>query len=215
MSNRKNLKEIQIARAFAILAVLCVHGFSNAITNLDNSSMFYPVYNLLNSVGKLGTPTFIMLSSFILFYTYYQYPINKQFIWRFFKKRIKFILVPYMFFSLFYFLFKWFYIDEISYTSFSAVLEKLQFYLVYGKAHPHLYFVIISIQFYLFFPLMLWIIKKSHFVRKYAIIIGIFIQAIWIFMNRQYFQVEFKGSVALSYATFYFLLFRGLYRGSL
>lgn len=210
MSQKKRLDEISIARAIAITGVLCVHGFSTAVTQLENSSIWYPIYNLLNIVGKLGTPTFILLSSFILFYTYFNRTIDLKLITNFYMKRLNFILIPFVFFSLFYMVTKWILIDTITYSSISAFWDKLQFYLLWGKAHPHLYFVIISVQFYILFPLLLWLMKKSIIIRKYSIPIGFIIQWVWIYVNRHYLQVDYKGSIVFSYASFYFV---GAYLG--
>ncbi|MFY3791587.1 acyltransferase [Ureibacillus sp. MALMAid1270] len=199
---QKRLDEITIARAIAITGVLLVHGFSTGATTVEPSSIMFPIYNFLNTAGKWGTPTFIFLSSFILFYTYYNRKLDTKLVTNFYKKRLKFILVPYIFFSLFYFSIKWIFLDSFSYGD---IWERLSFYLLWGKAHTHLYFVIISVQFYILFPLFLWAMKKSALLRKYSILIGLVIQWAYIFINRHYLQIDFKGSIVFNYATFYFM----------
>ncbi|TYR76000.1 acyltransferase [Rossellomorea vietnamensis] len=205
---KRGLDEIQLARAFAILAVLIVHSTSTGVTTTPTDSVLFPLYNFFNIAGKLGTPTFIMLSSFVLFYNYYPRETNRNLIINFYSKRLKFILIPYVVFSVLYFGVKWFvYYD---YPSIEFALNKLGYQLALGTAHPHLYFVFISVQLYLIFPLLLLMFKKSNFLRKNAWWIGILIQWVWVILNKNYFHITIKGSISLSYMSFYFI---GAYLG--
>lgn len=207
---RNTLDEIQLARAFAILAVLTVHASSSGVTYLETDSLLFPVYNFLNIAGKLGTPTFIMLSSFVLFYNYFPRDITWRLMRRFYVKRLKFILIPYVVFSIVYFVIKMFvYYD---YPSIPFAINRFLTLLALGKAHTHLYFVFISVQFYLLFPLLLIAFRKLRFLRKHAIWIGLVLQWTWVVLNNNYFEFPWKGSISLSYLSFYFLgAFLGIY----
>lgn len=205
---RKKIDEIHVARTLAILAVLLVHSTSTGVVSVSHDSFMYPFYNFFNIAGKLGTPTFILLSSFVLFYTYFHQDITRKLIGNFYIKRIKFILLPYFVFSWLYFAIKWFvYYD---YPSLTFAIQKFAGQLVLGDAHPHLYFVFISVQFYLLFPLFLWLFKKSKFTQTYAVWIGIAVQWVWVYLNKHYIGIEMKGSISLSYMSFYFI---GAYLG--
>lgn len=206
----RNLEELQISRGIAILAVLLVHGTSTAIVNVPQDSIYFPFYNLLHSFGRLGTPTFIMLSSFILFYSYYHREFSNHLITSFFKKRLQYILVPYVVISIFYFLIKWQVLSVSSYSTAEEAWNDFQYDLLFGKAHPHLYFVFVSVQFYLLFPLFLWAMKKSKLLRSYAIPIGLIIQLFWLYGNTTYEWIPKEFSIVFSYAALYFL---GAYLG--
>jgi probable poly-beta-1,6-N-acetyl-D-glucosamine export protein len=207
-ARRRSLDEIQLARAFAIIAVLIVHSSSSGVTSLPPDSTLFPFYNFLNIAGKLGTPTFIMLSSFVLFYNYYPRQISTSLITKFYQKRIKFILIPYILFSILYFVIKWYvYYD---YSTLMEAFSKFIYLLALGKAHPHLYFVFISVQLYILFPLLLILFKRFAFLRKNALWIGILIQWVWVILNKNYFGITLKGSISLSYMSFYFV---GAYLG--
>lgn len=207
---KRSLDEIQLARAFAIIAVLIVHSSSEGVTSIPVDSSLFPIYNFFNIAGKLGTPTFIMLSSFILFYNYYSREATVALFKNFYIKRIKFILIPYIVFSVIYFLVKWY-----LFRYYDTPVEALQVFfgqLAIGKVYPHLYFVFISVQFYLMFPLIMMLFKKFRFLRINAIWIGLLIQWVWVFLNREYLQVTYKGSISLSYMSFYFVgAFLGIY----
>lgn len=208
LTKRRSLDEIQLARAFAIIAVLIVHTSSSGVTNLPPDTSLFPVYNFLNIAGKLGTPTFIMLSSFVLFYNYYPRQITGTLIKKFYQKRIKFILIPYILFSILYFGIKWYiYYD---YPTLMDAFYKFITLLALGKAHPHLYFVFISVQLYILFPLLLILFKRFTFLRRNALWIGLLIQWVWVYLNKNYFGITLKGSISLSYMSFYFV---GAYLG--
>lgn len=207
---RKHLDEVQYARVLALFGVFAVHSSSTGAVSIDPESSSFIIYNFFNIAGKIGTPVFIFLSSFVLFYTYYYRDLTADLLQKFYKKRLLFILIPYIIFSTFYFLVKAYLNNNL--TEVPAMFDEFLWDLATGKAHTHLYFVFVSVQFYLMFPILLYVFKKFAFVRKFAIPIGFLIQWTWFLLNSQYFQVPAKGSVALTYFMFYFFgAFLGVY----
>ncbi|AWP29343.1 MULTISPECIES: acyltransferase [Paenibacillus] len=206
---RERLPELQLVRAFAILGVLSVHSTSYAVSAMTESKYFF-IYNFMNIFMKYGTPTFIFLSSLVLFYNYYDRPTTKKLIGGFYKKRLLYIIIPYTLFSVFYFVL----LHYLYYQGrpFGDTMESFVQKLLTGKAYTHLYFVFISIQFYALFPLALWLFKKLPSLAKWAIPIGLVIQWTFILMNKYYWQVPNKGSWALSYMAYFMLgAFIGIY----
>lgn len=211
--NNRHLEEIQFARAIAIFAVLAVHSTSTGVGFTDHSSPAFLIYTFFNYAGKLGTPTFIFLSSFILFYTYYQRTLTIDLFRKFYKKRLLYILVPYFVFSVFYFVIRSYQNTTVGvpFVPSEALGNFLQDFLT-GKAYPHLYFVFVSVQLYLMFPLILYLFKRFSFIRRFAIPLGIVIQWTWVTANSEIFQIINKGSISLSYFMFYFFgAFLGVY----
>lgn len=211
--NRKHLDEIQFARAIAIFAVLAVHASSTGVGFTEHTSAAFSIYTFFNYAGKLGTPTFIFLSSFILFYTYYHRDLTMKLFKNFYKKRMLYILVPYLVFSLFYFGISSYMNAQVG-VPFVPSEALLNFVVAFfnGDAYFHLYFVYVSVQLYLMFPLILYLFKRFAFVRRFAIPIGIAIQWAWVIANSEIFQIVQKGSISLSYFMFYFFgAFLGVY----
>jgi len=206
---RERLPELQLIRAFAIIGVLSVHSTSYAVSAMTDSKYFY-IYNFMNIFMKYGTPTFIFLSSLVLFYNYYDRPMTKKLIGSFYKKRLLYIIIPYTIFSVFYFtLLHFLYYQG---RPFGDTMESFVQKLLTGKAYTHLYFVFISIQFYVLFPLVLWLFKKVPKLVQWAIPIGLVIQWTFILMNKYYWQVPNKGSWAFSYIAYFMLgAFIGIY----
>lgn len=211
---REKIPELSIVRAIAIIGVLSVHSTSVAVsTGMIDSNMFF-LYNLANIFLKFGTTTFIFLSSFVLFYNYYDRPLSKSLITSFYKRRLLYIIVPYIVFSLFYYFFKYF---LYSYDlTFMEHIIKLGKQLLAGNAHAHLYFVFISIQFYIMFPLFLFLFKKYPRLTKWLIVIGLVAQWSFFIINKHGHHigldtpVDRRGSWSLSYFSYYFL---GAYLG--
>ncbi|PYE44254.1 acyltransferase [Paenibacillus barcinonensis] len=205
---RERIPELNLVRAIAIIGVLFVHSTSNATLEMTDSR-YYWLYNFINIFMKYGTPTFIFLSSFVLFYNYYTRPLDKKLVSNFYKKRFVYILLPYFLFSILYFvvLHNMYYQGRPFDESLITFIEKL----FTGKAYTHLYFVFINMQFYLIFPLVLWLLKKYPSVVKWSVPIGLFIQWAFIVSNKYGFQVPNKGSWALSYFSYFML---GAYMGA-
>jgi len=214
LMKREKIPELSIVRAMAIIGVLTIHSTSVAVsTGMIDSNMFF-LYNFANIFLKFGTTTFIFLSSFVLFYNYYYRPLTASLVTSFYKRRLLYIIIPYIVFSLFYYFFKYF---AYSYDlTFMEHVVKLGEQLRRGTAHAHLYFVFISIQFYLMFPLFLMLFKKYPKLTKWLIVIGIVIQWGFIILNKHGHHlgldtpVERRGSWSLSYFSYYFL---GAYLG--
>lgn len=209
LKNKKHLDEVQYARVFAMFAVLAVHGTSSGLTSTPHDSFVFHIYNFFNVLGKLGVPTFIFLSGFIFFYTYYNKAMTKDVLKRFYTNRLMYILIPYLVFSVLYWVVK----NQIyGHGDIAFELKRFMNLLMTGKAHTHLYFVFITVQFYLMFPLFLYFFKKMKWLRKYAIIWGIVLQWLWIYINAKYLQVPMKGSISFSYILSYFAgAFVGIY----
>ncbi|MDN4493746.1 acyltransferase [Ureibacillus aquaedulcis] len=207
MIKKEKLNEISIVRAIAILGVLFVHSTSFITVELPTVSRSYVFYNFLNTFFKYGTPTFIFLSSFVLFYNYANREITKKMLLNFYRRRLLYIVVPYLIFSVFYFaLTVHLYYDYTLTEALTIFTQKV----LTGKAYTHLYFVFISIQLYLIFPLVLYLVQKYKWVSKYAILIGLVIQWTFVILNHYFFHITFKGSISLSYMAYYFL---GIYLG--
>lgn len=82
---RERIPELNLVRAMAIIGVLCVHSTSYATVDMTGSG-YYWLYNFINIFMKYGTPTFIFMSSFVLFYNYYSRPLDKKLVSNFYKK---------------------------------------------------------------------------------------------------------------------------------
>lgn len=204
-----HIPELQLVRAIAIIGVLSVHASASATIYMKESA-YYFFYNLVNIFMRFGTPTFILLSSFVLFYSYYNRPLDKKLVASFYKRRLLYILVPYVVFSAIYFVY-----IKLTYHQPILTLDSLDEFLgdlLRGKVYSHLYFVFISIQFYLLFPIVLWAAKRWPRIVYGFIPAGFILQWVFVLYNYYIEPVPDKGSWSLSYFSFFFTgAFLGIY----
>jgi peptidoglycan/LPS O-acetylase OafA/YrhL len=202
MERRAKLLELDLVRAIAIIGVLMVHSTSFATLDMKATSI-YGVYNFLNIFFKIGTTTFILLSSFVLFYNYYRQPLTVERFTKFYRKRFNLIVIPYILFSALYFAIRW-YLNGKAWDI-TAMIPSLWDDILHGKAYTHLYFVYINIQLYLLFPILLFIFQRVRWIAAVSLILGIVLQWLFFHYNREYWQVENRGSWSITYFGQYFL----------
>lgn len=202
---RSKLPQLDLFRAFALFGVISVHSSSTAAAISGLHSKYFPIFNIMNIFFKFGTPCFIFLSSFVLFYNYYERPDTGSLIRKFYQKRLLYIIVPYVFISILYFIFN----HQINHTPWLGLEEEMSKFLnklARGSVHTHLYFVFVNAQFYLIFPLVLVILKQFKRLSAWVFPIGLLLQWGYVLLNHHYhFQWMPKGSLSISYFSYYLL----------
>ncbi|MBW4084133.1 acyltransferase [Paenibacillus sp. S150] len=198
------LPQLDIYRALAILGVLHVHSSSFAAGEQALDSPYYYWLNWINIFFKFGTPSFIFLSSFVLFYNYYGRPVTRSLIGSFYQRRLKYILLPYLLASLGYYGLTLYMNGRLSQHPLETVSSFLGA-LFSGSAYAHLYFVFISIQFYVLFPLLLKLLQSSRIWVSWAFPLGLALQWGFIFWNKYSLHIIEKGSLSISYLAYYML----------
>jgi peptidoglycan/LPS O-acetylase OafA/YrhL len=206
MSSRPKLPEIDLIRAIAIIAVVLIHGTSSA-TLLPIGSGSQAIFFILNKASLFTVPLFIWISGAVLFYTYYDRwePGMSRVFW---TKRLRRILIPYGLWSLFYYLF-----NQVMFHGHIRfdVIYFLKL-LISGNASYHLYYMVIIVQFYLLFPLLITVVRRSSWVRRGLIPIGIVIQAAAYAFHHGVHPLSEFTSLFVSYsALFAFGAFMGIH----
>ncbi|WP_245719633.1 acyltransferase [Paenibacillus tianmuensis] len=170
--SKPKLLELDIVRAIAILAVVLIHSTADPTVELPPGSGPHAVYLTLNKLSSFAVPVFILISGLVLFYRYQDDFGGKQAL-QFYLKRVKQVLYPYLVWSLFYYLYnQWIFVGQNLHWKTREFLGLLK----WGEASYHLYFMIIIIQFYLLFPLLMWLCRTFPCFRSGLIWIGLFIQ---------------------------------------
>jgi peptidoglycan/LPS O-acetylase OafA/YrhL len=203
-ARQERLPQLDIFRALAILGVLHVHSSSFAAGEQALQSPYYYWLNWINIFFKFGTPSFIFLSSFVLFYNYYGRPVTRSLIINFYRRRLKYILLPYLLASMGYYALALYMNGQLT-QNFGDNLSSFVRALFTGSAYAHLYFVFISIQFYLLFPVLLKLLQSSRFLVRWAVPLGFALQWGFIFWNKYELHIVEKGSLAISYLAYYMM----------
>jgi peptidoglycan/LPS O-acetylase OafA/YrhL len=211
MRQKERIPQLDIFRAIAIFAVLAIHATSRTLAETLGTNMFHP-FLFINKFSQFAVPSFIFLSGFVLFYNYIDRPLGGKTLGKFYSRRLLYIIVPYVLFSLLYFALKMTVGHTWSLPP-GEMASKLWKYLWTGTAYTHLYYIIIIIQFYVLFPLILWCLQKVRRLAAWAPLIGLILQWGFVLLNKYmtnhgYWQLS-KGSLAITYFS-YFLLGAGI-----
>lgn len=173
-SNKPRIKELEIVRAFAIMAVLMIHSTSEATVDIPLGSRSQVIYLVINKLSNFAVPVFVILSAIVLFYRYYD-SWNVREALAFYRKRIQYIVVPYLLWSFFYYVYnQWLPTKDWS----GVTIDWLQFAdkLRWAETGYHLYFIILILQFYLLFPLLMTAVKYWRWFGKYWVVIAFLFQ---------------------------------------
>ncbi|WP_243633234.1 acyltransferase [Paenibacillus xerothermodurans] len=193
--------EIDIVRAFAILAVLIIHATADATVELPVGSGSQVFYLVINKLSNFAVPVFIFMSGLVLFYRYIDDWSGQQAA-AFFVKRLKQILFPYLLWSAFYYLYnQWIHAPDQLHWTWNEYFDLL----LWADASYHLYFMIIILQFYLLFPLLISLCRAWKGFGNYLVLIGIAVQVMFYGYHRWVDPFEHMSSLCINYFSLFTL----------
>lgn len=147
----KTMNEVFWLRSIACLTVVLLHAISSTllVTNPDPESLTSIGLRSLQLLMMYGTPMFVFISEFLIAYRYRD-GVRKGF----FRKRVKFILLPYIIMGLFYA-----YVYQHNH-GLDSVLSKWGEHVFFGAYHG--YFILIIFQFYILHLLLDRFLRKAN-----------------------------------------------------
>ena len=149
MAKRERIEELFYIRAIAALGILIIHATGSFAVSSEYGSKAMYLGIFLNQFFRFGSPVFMMVSGLVLFYNYRS--LDEFDTAKFYKKKIKYILLPYVIWSTIYFLYSH-YISGIPLKGEGKVLIRG---ILLGESYSHLYFIFLIFQFYILVPLIL------------------------------------------------------------
>lgn len=151
---RQRIEELVYIRAICAFGIFLIHlSGAFAVSSVYQSrTMYLGVF--FNQFFRFGSPIFMMISGFVLFYNYRNFD---EFAYKeFYYKKFKYILIPYLFWSIFYYVINH-YGNIIGGTDLLVFTKTI----ILGSAFPHLYFIFLIFQFYLLYPLFIKFFIKT------------------------------------------------------
>jgi surface polysaccharide O-acyltransferase-like enzyme len=186
---KQYVKSIDSIRIISILSVLLVHTTTRTLEATGFNLVSFPLTIFLNQITRFAVPLFILISGFVLETSYNP---NLSYI-SFVKKRFGKIFIPYIFWSVIYYLF-----------IYNQNHDNLLRVILTGDASYQLYFIPTLCIFYLLFPLLhkgykiisnkiflslllvsqIWLLYQDYFIKafKFADPIHIFILSYFFFI---------------------------------
>lgn len=153
------MEELFYIRAICALGIFLIHlSGAFAMSSLYGSKAMH-LGIFINQFFRFGTPVFMMISGFVLFYNYRSFEEFDTMM--FYNKKLKFILLPYLLWSfLYYAVFPyilWTPFNRLFYDYRTISIDFLEYVksAALGNAYPHLYFIFLIFQFYLLYPLFI------------------------------------------------------------
>ncbi|WP_285897388.1 acyltransferase [Gordonia sputi] len=130
---------------------------------------------------------FFALTGFVLTYQYRHRSLEPISFWR---RRFKLIGLPFVTWTLFYWLYGRYRIGGLETLkgivadqhSMATAAKSIGYDLITGNAMYHLYFLSVSMQIYLFFPLILAILKRTWGFHRYQLIVSFAIQVTLMYL---------------------------------
>lgn len=182
---REKIESIYFLRLFAMMMVVLVHvtGTYQSILPVDGDA--FAKYHFLNRIIRVEAGIFIMITAMVFFYKYMSQKMDAIELKNYYKKRALYIVVPYLVWALFYEGLS-IYLGVRSFAINEVVLRILQ-----GESYYQLHFIFLIVQFYLFFPIILYFAKKFPFFKKYMWLFGIVIEILYYFLNREFQIIPF------------------------
>jgi peptidoglycan/LPS O-acetylase OafA/YrhL len=148
-TRRPHLDAVDLVRVAMIAGVIAVHVVAYTTNPQD------VVVGAANALLHVNREVFFFLTAFVLCYSY-----GSRHGWSltsFWKRRYLFVGVPYLAWSLLYFV-----ADGGPYRPWSAPAHRLLADLLTGAARYHLYFLLVTMEIYAVFPLLLWLLRVTR-----------------------------------------------------
>ncbi|OXT08499.1 acyltransferase [Thermoanaerobacterium thermosaccharolyticum] len=199
---KSRIDEIDVLKGISIIAVLTIHTTGIAVSDLDKSSLSYIIFAVLNRFSQFAVPAFIFASSMLLMYNY-----RDENDWKlFYKKRFKNVLLPYIVWTMIYGIYLYVVYNE----PLKSILTVEN--LFFGGMFYHLYFIVIIVQLYLLFPILLYIYR---FISQniHTVVLSIVLFQIVDVLVYRYFISKFFQNSSLLFITYISFIIAGMYIG--
>jgi peptidoglycan/LPS O-acetylase OafA/YrhL len=144
---RPHLWEVDVVRLLTFSAVIGVHVL--AFTEQPDNRAVAGLMMLL----QYGREVFFALTAFVLMYSTWGRTVRARSVWR---RRIGYVAVPYLAWSAVYYAY-----GVLGPQHLVPSLATFGWDLLYGGAEYHLYFLVVTLQLYLVFPLISWFVRRT------------------------------------------------------
>ncbi|WP_161598841.1 acyltransferase [Bacillus mesophilum] len=177
---KKEILSVYYLRVFAMLFVVFVHTTAQYRHLFTVDSIQHQFYHFMNNFVRVEVGIFIMLVGIVFFYIYRNKSFTPKELYQYGKKRVIFILVPYIIWSLIYEM------EQLYLGTRVFSIPNIWENILSGGSKYQLHFIYLVVQFYLLLPFMIMIVKKSHLLKKYLWLIGIILEFFFFMMRMNY-----------------------------
>ena len=173
-----HIYEIDFVRAITAFCVVGVHAVALTIF-LNTAASGIEFQNLIAHSLHFTREMFMFVTAFVLVFVYYHKKISPAVFW---LKRGLIVLIPYIFWTLFYV-----YVNN-PFQGFLSYVKLSVRDIFTGGASFQLYYILLTLEFYLFFPLFIICMRK---IAKYpwrVLSISFILQILLMYVDFRYLQ---------------------------
>ena len=158
--SRPHIYELDPLRATTAIVVVLVHVLAFTVY-LNHTTIGIEIQNAVVVAVHYTREMFMFVTAFALVYVYYGKPFSTS---RFYKRRALGVLLPYCAWTLVYMLFNQFVFHNQPQPTVGAFFTTLLYNIVSGRASYQLYYILLTVQFYILFPMFLPFVSfiKKH-----------------------------------------------------
>lgn len=186
------LTAVDTFRGLTIMEVVAHHTSGMALRHAEAGSLAYELLLILNRTLHFAVPAFVFLSAVVLTRSL----LKKFDLGRYFTRRVTRGAWPYLLWSALYAV--WYVITTQRPPEQLADPERWSFWLLYGKASFHLYFLLVALEVYLLLPLLLPLARRRPPIGL-MLGLGLAVQLGVYFLNREVLTLQFPASTVLWY----------------
>ncbi len=215
---KKRIEEIVLMRGLAIFSIVLLHVTAFFMGTGQVQNLSYKTGFILNQFVRFSLPAFLVISGLGSAYNYN--PGAGIRIGEYYKKRFRAVFIPYIIWSLIYFIFYLTILGKIPGGSGAldldtASLSWLSLILtfvrnsLFGWNYVHLYFVVLIFQFYLIYPVIIGRLSKSA--NQGMILITAFVSYLLLMIYIFYFRKLTGNSLFDVFVKYYWEMFIAWY----
>ena len=186
------LTAIDLFRGITILEVVAHHTSGLALRYAVPDSLSFLLLQLINRTLHFAVPAFVFLSAVVLTRSLLKNFRPGRYFWR----RLTRGAWPYLLWSALYM--AWYVWTGQRPPDTLTDPDKWLFYLQYGKASYHLYFLLVALEVYLVIPLLLPLARRRPPI-VLALLIGAALQLGIYLLNRSFLRLPYPASTVLWY----------------
>jgi peptidoglycan/LPS O-acetylase OafA/YrhL len=155
LAKSPHLGEVDYLRAFGLTSIVLIHSISYFFSLPDANLMGHVFQGLIVNLLRYGRFVFMFTTGLVFFYSYRDRVLDPR---RFYRRRLKNLVIPYAVWTAIYLLLdRW--SNMINWTGAVGFGIVWLQNLLSGNAFEHLYYIVVTIQFYLLLPFLLARVK--------------------------------------------------------
>ncbi|BCV22399.1 acyltransferase [Moorella sp. Hama-1] len=166
---KPHIGEVDYLRVLGLITIVLIHAWGFYLLMPVASPYSRIVQELGINLMRFGRQVFMFITGLVLFYNYSGRQVNIK---RFFTRRLQNLVIPYAIWTAVYLLIKRS-SQMVTWSGLGGFIALWWQNVLNGNGYSHLYYILVAIQFYLFFPWLVALFRPRRPATTAEIIIGL------------------------------------------